>query len=292
MKTFLQHHAMNRIIRNGRQLALALCCLGLLAVRAHAQAPGLGGSVELVDPKVLRVCADPRSMPFSDEAHQGFEDKLAELFAQKLGKTLSYTYYPRAIGFVRNTLNALKCDVVMGDAQGDDMVQTTNPYYHAYYALVVPAGAGLDDVKSLEDPRLKGKHIGVIAGTPPATIMADNGLIGDARPFPLMVDTRVDAPSKMMIDQIVAGSLDAGVVWGPIGGYYAKNATKPLIVIPLIHEHGAPMDFRISMGVRRSDQDWKRTLNRLISENQGAINKILIGYGVPIVDEEGKAITQ
>jgi quinoprotein dehydrogenase-associated probable ABC transporter substrate-binding protein len=279
-------------LRNGRQLALAVCVFGLLALRAHAQAPGLGGSVELVDPKVLRVCADPRSMPFSNEAHEGFEDKLAELFAQKLGKTLSYTYYPRAIGFERNTLNALKCDVVMGDAQGDDMVQTTNPYYHAFYALVVPTGGGLDNVKSLEDPRLKGKHIGVIAGTPPATVMANNGLIGDAKPFPLMVDTRVDAPSKTMVDEIVSGSLDAGVLWGPIGGYYAKHAAKKLTVIPLTREHGAPMDFRISMGVRHSDQDWKRTLNRLISENQDAINKILIDYGVPIVDEEGKAISQ
>jgi quinoprotein dehydrogenase-associated probable ABC transporter substrate-binding protein len=283
---------MNRIARIGRRLIPAACILGLLAFRAHAQAPGLGASVELVDPKVLRVCADPRSMPFSNEAHQGFEDKLAELFAAKLGKTVDYTYYPRAIGFVRNTLNAFKCDVVMGDAQGDDLVQTTNPYYHAFYALVVRSGAGLDDVKSLEDPRLKGRHIGVIAGTPPATIMARDGLIGDARPFPLMVDTRVDAPSKAMIDEIVAGTLDAGVLWGPIGGYYAKHASKPLTVIPLVHEQGVPMDFRISMGVRRSDQDWKRTLNRLISQNQDEINQILISYGVPIVDEQGKPITR
>jgi quinoprotein dehydrogenase-associated probable ABC transporter substrate-binding protein len=281
--------AMNMI---AQRLALAACVLVLLAARTHAQAPGLGGSVELVDPKVLRVCADPRSMPFSDEAHEGFEDKLADLFATKLGKTVEFTYYPRATGFVRNTLNAPKCDIVMGDAQGDDLVQTTNPYYHAFYALVVRSGAGLDDVQSLADPRLKGKHIGVVAGTPPATIMADNGLIGDARPFPLMVDTRYDAPSKAMIDEIVAGQIDAGVLWGPIGGYYAKHATTRLTVIPLVHEKGATMDFRISMGVRRSDQDWKRTLNRLITENQDAINKILIDYGVPIVDEEGKAITQ
>ena len=281
-----------RINRTSGRLAVAACVLGLLAVRAHAQAPGLGGSVELVDPKVLRVCADPRSLPFSNEAHEGFEDKLAELFAQKLGKTVEYTYYPRAVGFVRNTLNVLKCDVVMGDAQGDDLVQTTNPYYHAFYALVVRSGTGLDDVQSLADPRLKGKHIGLVAGTPPATIMADNGLIGDARPFPLMVDTRYDAPSKAMIDEIVSGAIDAGILWGPIGGYYAKHASTPLTVIPLVHEHGATMDFRISMGVRHSDQDWKRTLNRLIAENQDGINKILIEYGIPIVDEEGKAIRQ
>jgi quinoprotein dehydrogenase-associated probable ABC transporter substrate-binding protein len=283
---------MNSIVPIGRRLMLAASLLGLIAVQARAQAPGLGAAVELVDPKVFRVCADPRSLPFSNEAHEGFEDKLAELFAEKLGKTVSYTYYPRAIGFVRNTLNALKCDVVIGDAQGDDLVQTTNPYYHAYYALVVPTGSELETVRSLDDPRLKGKHIGLVAGTPPATIMAKNGLIGDARPFPLMVDTRSDAPSKEMIDQIVGGTLDAGVLWGPIGGYYAKNAAKPLTVIPLVHEHGATMDFRISMGVRRTDQDWKRTLNRLIAENQDAINKILISYGVPIVDEEGKVIAQ
>ncbi len=201
---------MNSIVPIGRRLMLAASLLGLMAVQAQAQAPGLGAAVELVDPKVFRVCADPRSLPFSNEAHEGFEDKLAELFAEKLGKTVSYTYYPRAIGFVRNTLNALKCDVVIGDAQGDDLVQTTNPYYHAYYALVVPAGSELETVQSLDDPRLKGKHIGLVAGTPPATIMAKNGLIGDARPFPLMVDTRSDAPSKEMIDQIVDGTLDAG----------------------------------------------------------------------------------
>lgn len=283
---------MNGMVVRGRWVALLAGVLGMLAVRAYGQPAGLGGAVELVDPKVLRVCADPRSMPFSDEAHEGFEDKLAELVAEKLGKSVSYTYYPRAIGFVRNTLDAMKCDVVMGDAQGDDLVQTTNPYYHAFYALIVRSGGGLDDVGSLGDPRLKGKHIGLIAGTPPATIMANNGLIGDAKPFPLMVDTRYDAPSKAMIDEIVAGTIDAGVLWGPIGGYYAKHATTPLTVIPLVHEHGAPMDFRISMGVRRSDQDWKRTLNRLIGENQVAINKLLIEYGVPIVDEEGKAIVQ
>jgi quinoprotein dehydrogenase-associated probable ABC transporter substrate-binding protein len=283
---------MNSIVPIGRRLVLAVSLLGLIAVRAEAQAPGLGASVELVDPHMFRVCADPRSLPFSNEAHEGFEDKLADLFAGKLGKTVAYTYYPRAIGFVRNTLNALKCDVVIGDAQGDDLVQTTNPYYHAYYALVVPSGSGLETVESLDDPRLKGKHIGLVAGTPPATIMAKNGLIADARPFPLMVDTRADAPSKDMVDQIANGTLDAGVLWGPIGGYYAKTASKPLTVIPLTHEHGAPMDFRISMGVRRTDQDWKRTLNKLIAENQDAINRILISYGVPIVDEDGKVIAQ
>ena len=275
------------------RVLLAWAAIVLLAgtTSSHAQAPGLGAGVELVDPKVLRVCSDPRSMPYSNEAGEGFENKLAEMLAAKLGKTVSYTYFPRVTGFVRMTLNALRCDVILGDSQGDDLVQTTNPYYHAFYTLVVRPGGGLDDVASLEDSRLKGKRIGLIAGTPPATILAANGLIGDAKPFPLMVDTRFDAPSKSMIDEISAGTLDGGILWGPIGGYYAKNATPPLKVIPLLQEHGAPMDFRIAMGVRRTDQEWKRTLNRLIAENQDEINKLLVDYGVPIVDEQGKPIT-
>jgi len=279
---------MNRTPR----LATTLVAL-LLAAHAHAraQAPGLGPSAELVDPHVFRVCADPRDLPFSDTKGAGFENKLAEMFAAKLGKSVAYTYYPQVIGFVRNTLNALRCDVVMGTAQGDDQVQTTNPYYHTMYVLVVRPGTGLDGVQSLEDPRLKGKHLGVIAGTPPATLLSADGLMADATPFPLTVDTRYDAPSKAMVDEIAAGKLDGGVLWGPIGGYYAKHAAKPLLVLPLLKEHGTKMDFSISMGVRHSDQNWKRTLNRLIAENQGAINKILIDYGVPLLDDQGKLLT-
>ncbi len=273
------------------RVAAAAVVLGLLSAGVRAQAPGLGASVELVDPTVFRVCADPRSMPFSNEAGEGFENRLAAMFAAKLGKTVTYTYFPRVTGFVRATLNALKCNVIMGDVQGDDLVQTTNPYYHAFYVLVVRPGTGLDGVETLADPRLKGKHIGLIAGTPPATILARNGLIGDARSFPLTVDTRYDAPPKAVIDEIAAGSIDAGVLWGPIAGYYAKHSPVPLTVIPLLHEHAATMDFRISMGVRHSDQEWKRTLNRLIAENHAAINQLLIDYGVPIVDEQGAPIS-
>jgi len=103
-------------------------------------------SIELIDPKVLRVCADPRNMPFSNEKGEGFENKLAELVAQKLGKSLAYTWYPQAPGFVRNTLGAYKCDVIMGYPQGNDIVQSTNPYYRTAYALVFRPGRGLDGV--------------------------------------------------------------------------------------------------------------------------------------------------
>jgi quinoprotein dehydrogenase-associated probable ABC transporter substrate-binding protein len=267
-----------------------LFALAMIAAPAFAQAPGLGSAAELVDPHTFRVCADPHDLPFSNEAGEGFENKLAELFASKLGEPTSYVYYPQVIGFVRNTLNALRCDVVMGDVVGDDLMQTTNPYYRTTYALVFKPGNGLDGIESLADPRLKGRHIGVIAGTPPSDVLVQQGLMALARPYALTVDTRIEVPSQIMVNDIASGQIDAGVLWGPIAGYYAQHANPRLMVVPLLKEPSR-MDFRIAMGVRHSDQDWKRKLNRLIAENQPEIDRILQQYGVPLLDEQGKPLT-
>jgi quinoprotein dehydrogenase-associated probable ABC transporter substrate-binding protein len=274
--------------RGNRLAPLLLVALELLpAHHATAQAPGLGASVELVDPKVFRVCADPHNLPLSNEQGEGFENKLAELFAAKLNQPANYTYYPQVIGFIRNTLNALRCDVVMGTAVGDTSVQTTNPYYRTTYALVFKPGGGLDGIDSLGDARLKDKHIGIVAGTPPANILVRDGLMALAKPYPLTVDTRATSSPAMMTSDIASGEIDAGVLWGPMAGYYAKQTTPHLTVVPLLKENER-LDFRIAMGVRRTDQDWKRKLNQLIAENQPEIDKILTEYGVPLLDEQGQ----
>ena len=261
--------------------------------RSRAESTTAGDlSIELVDPKVLRVCADPRNLPFSNEKGEGFENKLAELFAEKLQKKLDYMYFPQATGFVRMTLAAHRCDVIMGFPQGDDLVQGTNPYYRTAYALVAKQGSGLDDVTTLEDERLKGKHIGIVAGTPPATNMAVDGLMANAKPYPLMIDTRIDSSAEAMIDDLMSGQIDAGILWGPMAGFYAKRANPPLHVTPLVKETTGPrLVYRIGMGVRPADQNWKRQLNRLIQENQPAINKILLDFGVPLLDENDRPIS-
>jgi quinoprotein dehydrogenase-associated probable ABC transporter substrate-binding protein len=275
----------------------ALCVAALVMVdretaRAQQAQDNPEPSIELVDPKVLRVCADPRNLPFSNEKGEGFENKLAELFADRLQKKLDYMYFPQATGFVRMTLGAHRCDVIMGFPQGDDLVQGTNPYYRTAYALVAKEGGGLDDVATLEDARLKGKRIGIIAGTPPATNMAVNGLMSNAKPYPLMIDTRIDSSALAMIKDLMAAEIDVGVLWGPIAGYYAKQANPPLHVTPLVKETSGPkLAYRIGMGVRPADQNWKRLLNRLIQENQPTINKILLDYGVPLLDENDRPIS-
>jgi quinoprotein dehydrogenase-associated probable ABC transporter substrate-binding protein len=286
---------MNNAALRRYQIIASICiAAAMIGARdtAMAQQDNTDLSIELVDPKVLRVCADPRNLPFSNEKGEGFENKLAELFADKLQKKLDYMYFPQATGFVRMTLAAHRCDVIMGFPQGDELVQGTNPYYRTAYALVAKPGSGLEDVVSLGDNRLKGKRLGIVAGTPPATNIAANGLMANAKPYPLMIDTRTDSSVGAMIKDLTAGEIDAGVLWGPMAGYYAKQANPPLHVTLLVKETSGPrLIYRIGMGVRPADQNWKRLLNRLIQENQPAINNILLDFGVPLLDENDRPIT-
>ncbi|NBT97366.1 MAG: quinoprotein dehydrogenase-associated putative ABC transporter substrate-binding protein [Methylocystaceae bacterium] len=247
------------------------------------------GSIELVDAKVLRVCADPNNLPFSNEKGEGFENKIAEYLAKKINKELAYAFYPGATGFVRNTLNAHLCDVILGIPQGNDLVQPTNPYYRTTYAIVTRAGSDLEGLTTLDDPRLKSKQyrIGLVANTPPGNILAKEGLMGAVKPYPLMVDTRFDSSSATMIRDLEAGEIDVALLWGPIAGYYVKNAKTKLNLAPIQETSGTRMAFRVAFGVRHSDQIWKRDLNQFISQNKSELEKILIDYGVPLIDENG-----
>lgn len=278
------------------RLLCSLSFLGLMATTsgpAFAQGAGLGAAGELVDPNVLRVCADPSNMPFTDESGEGFENRLAELTAEKLSrKSVSYTWFPQVMGFVRQTLRANRCDIIMGYAQGDELVQNTNAYYRSTYVLIYRKGGDLDGVQDLTDPRLAGKKIGVVANTPPTSVMARAGLMRTAKAYPLMIDTRLSPPiGEIAVKDMMEGAIDAAVLWGPMAGYYAARADEELAVVPLKDVKGMTrMSFRITMGVRPSDQEWKRTLNNFIRDNQEEINRILLDYDVPILDERGEPI--
>ena len=249
--------------------------------------------MDLVDRAALRVCADPANMPFSNDKGEGFENKIAEMVAGELKVPVEYTWFPQATGFIRQTLAAKRCDVVMGYAQGDELVLNTNPYYRSTYALVYRPGAGLDGVDRLADARLSGKRIGVVAGTPPATVMAGLGLIQQAKPYPLLVDRRYDSPGERMIGDIRSGDIDAGVLWGPMAGYFAARGGDKLAVVPLTKETAcARLAYRITFGVRQLEDDWKRQLNALIARRQGDIDAVLLEFGVPLLDEQSNLITQ
>jgi mxaJ protein len=267
----------------------------LIPMQVYPQSAGLGAAGELVDPDTLRVCADPSNLPFSDQSGEGFEDKLAKMVATATGRgAVAYTWYPSIPGFVRNTLGANRCDLIMGYAQGDELVQNTNAYYRSSYVLIYKKGGHLAGVETLTDPRLADSRIGVVQGTPPTASMAVAKLMRKAKIYPLMVDTRImPSMAEVMIRDMLAGVIDAAAVWGPMAGYYARKSGADLAVVPLTKEKGVQrMIYRITMGVRPSDQHWKRALNVFIKDNQAEINKLLLSYDVPLLDEHDERITQ
>ena len=253
---------------------------------AHAENMG-----ELVDQTALRVCADPNALPFSNERGEGFENKIAELMAQKLGVPLTYVWYPQTVGFVRNTLRANRCDLIVGVVAADELVQNTNPYYRSSYVLVHREGEA-DRFGDLDLPGMRAARIGVIAGTPVADLLVQRQLIGQVRPYQLLADSRYDNPPKTMLDDLANGTIDVALLWGPIAGYYASREPKPMTLVPLtgLARGGLRLDYRISMGLRPNEPNWKHKVNDLIKELQPQIRAILADYGVPLLDEQGRLI--
>jgi mxaJ protein len=241
----------------------------------------------------LRVCADPDNMPFSNEKGEGFENKLAELIAQKLDATLDYSWFAEATGYVPNTVGREACDLVMGYAQGTGLIEDTNPYYYTSYVLIYRENdASLAGIDNLSDPRLKGKRIGLFARTPPASILAMHGLVANAKPFEVNAEESAAKATMAIIGELALGDLDAALLWGPVGGYYAERAALPLKLVPLVKESAGPSTiYGITMGLRPNEPQWKHTINKLIAENQAEINVILEGYNVPLLDEKGNLIT-
>jgi quinoprotein dehydrogenase-associated probable ABC transporter substrate-binding protein len=259
-------------------LGIGLVCGGRPAA---AQNPDLGNH------SVLRVCADPNNLPFSDQQKEGFENRIAERIAAALGAKLEYTWFPQIIGFVRNTLQAHRCDLVIGTVAGDDSMQTTNPYYFSTYVMLYRSDRGLD-FKGLGDPRLARLRLGVVSATPPSDLLVRHGLMANAKPYQLTVDTRVESPTHQMVEDLMAGKIDVGLLWGPIAGYYRTHDKLPLTLVPLADEPGAaPMKYHIAMGVRRNAPDWRRQVNALIVKEQPEITAILRDYGVPLLDAQG-----
>lgn len=265
--------------------------LALLAAAFLAAAPVAGAqTASLVSTTAFRVCADPANAPFSTQSGAGFENEIAELMADALDLPVEYTWFPMATGFVRMTLGANRCDVIIGYAQGEELVLNTNHYYTSAYVLVTRSDSPLAAVDTLSDPALRDRQLGVIAGTPPASHLARNGLMRNTKGYNLMVDRRYESPNQQLLADLVAGRIDAAMMWGPLAGPLARDIGG-LTVTPLLKETLPPrMFFRITMGVRQGELVWKRTLNSLIRKKQAEIDAILTSWGVPLLEDNGSAL--
>lgn len=269
-------------------LAVALACAALAAILGAAPIK----SAEPAASGLLRVCADPDNMPFSNAEGQGFENKLAELIAEKLDARLEYSWFAEESGYVPNTMGRDACDLVMGYAQGTGLIEDTNPYYYTSYVLIYREDdSALAGVESLADPRLKGKRIGFFARTPPSSVIAIHGLTANAKSFEIHAGESATKAAVTMLDEIATGALDAGILWGPVGGYYAQRSQAPLTLIPLVKETAGPRTiYGITLGVRPDDPQWKHKINAFIASNEAGINAILQSYNVPVLDEQGNVV--
>ncbi len=271
-----------------RRIALAAALLA--SVQLHP-APVKAQVSDLVSHSAFRVCADPANYPFSHRDKGGFEMEIAELLAAELDRPVQYFWFPMATGFVRKTLSENRCDVIIGFAQGHELVLNTNHYYTSAFVLVTKPDSPLAAVETLGDPALQGKRIGIIAGSPPGNQLARYGLIARAKPYNLMVDRRHESPNEDMIADLVSGEIDAAIMWGPIGGNLAMQQDPPMTVTPLLREEFPPkLFYRITMGVRQGELVWKRQLNSLIRKTQPEIDAILTRWGVPLIDDMGTGL--
>ncbi len=280
---------MTKILAPVRQASPAylLAALAVSLVAASAANAADAPRADLVNRQELRVCSDPSDLPFSNEKREGFENKIADVIASELKIPVAYTWFPKATGFIRMTLFAKKCDLVIGWGQGDEMVLNTNAIYRSVSALIYKAGGPLDGVDHLGDEKLKDKKIGVVQNDPGGTLAAKYGLMSKMKGYRQMVDRRFDNPAEEMMKDIRSGEIDAGIHWGPIAAYWASRGGEKLVVVPLRKEEGArKIAFRITMGVRNGDDAWKRQLNEIIARRQGDIDKILLDYGVPILVDD------
>jgi quinoprotein dehydrogenase-associated probable ABC transporter substrate-binding protein len=241
--------------------------------------------------KQFRVCADPNNLPFSNQKQEGFENKIAELLAREFDSQVQYTWWPQRRGFIRNTLSAGVCDVVMGVPSGYDPVLTTRPYYRSTYVFVYPKSAN-HQVTSFDDPALRQLKIGVhligddYTNSPPAHALSAKGIVDNVVGYSVFGNYAEESPPGKIIQAVAAGEINMAIVWGPIAGYFAKKQPVQLTLVPVPADAGSPslpFVYSISLGVRRKDEERKAKLDDALKRRAPEIRKILEDYGVPLL---------
>jgi len=250
----------------------------------------------------FKVCADPLNPPYSTKKQDGFENKIAELFAEKLGQTIEYTWFPQRIGFIRNTLNApvdeskvdsdeYKCDVVMGVPAGFDLALTTEPYYQSTYVLLIAKGRGFDDIKEASElaglplQRQEELKIAMFDRGPGTAWLQQQGLLDVGIPYQSMSGDSENNVAMQIARDMKTKKINMVILWGPLAGYVISQSPKnSYTMIPMKSTPGLKMEFAMAMGVRNGDKARKEMLDRLIAENKEKIRAIIASYNIPLTE--------
>jgi len=263
----------------------ALAGLALLAAAGPLQAQ----RPSPLEPGRIRVCADPDNMPSSNQKEEGYENKIATLIAGELKSRLEYVWYPTRRGYFR-IINGMYCDLAMEAPAGMDMTGVTKPYFRSGYVFVARQGSGLDDVKSLADPRLKKLKIGVniytsdAENSPPAMALSHYGVVGNLTGYSTFFDDQ-NRPDDI-VKAVANKDVDIALAWGPLAGYYAKKSPVPLVLTPLPARDSMsdfPFQYDIGLAVRRRDKEFRDSLQAVLQRKAPEIQAILKEYSVPLL---------
>jgi quinoprotein dehydrogenase-associated probable ABC transporter substrate-binding protein len=287
-------------------LSVLAACSVILTASAMAQtAAPVGAEPVGAEPQssVLKVCSDPNNLPLSHRSGEGYENKIAAELARDLGRKLEYTYFPQRMGFVRNTLRKqdpssreFACDLIIGVPAGYELTATTKPYMRSTYALVFPVQKGFEGLKSPEDllslpeKQLHALRIGVFVQSPGADWLLRNKLLQQIVPYAQQSGDPEESPNSIIERELTAGKIDAAIVWGPIAAHLVrKHSGEPAWrAVPFTSDSQIKFDFSIAMGVRYGEKEWKAALDEWIASHRGRIDEILISYGIPLLDDNGK----
>lgn len=274
-------------------VALLACLLALAIAPSQAE--------ETVGMRALRVCQDPNNLPFSNERNEGFENRIAQILAQKMSLPLEVYWYPMRMNVMRNTLRYklpgdtdYRCDLLSGVPAESGATANTAPYYRSTYVLVYVKGRGLDVATgeaflALDSAVLRKLRIGVYDRSPGVAWLKKHGLLDSAVPFRMLNPDPANYPGTIIDHELIDGAIDAALVWGPVGGYAAENSGNvQLAVVPLRSEPGVRLDFEVAMGTRRGEPEWLARVQSAIDGSRDEIAEVLRAFGVPLVDADGR----
>jgi mxaJ protein len=273
---------------------LLLLAIGAISFASYAGGPDQwssdgrpGQTARVPQDNEFKVCADPNNMPYSNSNSEGFENKIAEVLADDLGRELSFQFWPDRFGFIRNTIKANRCDVIIGTNTTYDALNTTKPYYRAGHVWIYRKDSGYK-IDNWDSPDLRKGVIGIVDKSPVAQALNANNLMANAKPYRLMRDL-TKSPGQL-VDHVVSGEIDVAIMWGPIGGYYAKQSKEDLVVV-LIPEYSEGNEkltgktyWNISAGVRKKDDERRDMIEAALIRNKDKIRKIMDDFGVPYTD--------
>jgi len=284
-----------------RNMLRAARCL-LAAAVALVFVPLLAHGADQAE-SILRVCSDPDNMPLSNRSGEGFENRIADALAHDLNRRVEYTWFPQRMGFVRNTLKKknettqqFECDLIIGVPAGYELTATTQPYMHSTYALVFPSRREFDGLRTADDllklppATRKALRIGVFAKSPGSDWLLRNDMMEQASLYAAQSGDPAENPALTIEREIAAGKIDVAILWGPIAGLLVRQhaAPAPWRAVPFTPDPSIKFDYQIAMGVRFGEKEWQNTLDQWIASHRDAVQKILLGYRIPILDENGK----